>query len=926
MPASTLRKTALALALAAVLGTLGCSESVESLVASGDAALAKGDYRTAEIQLKSALQKDGNNARARWLLGELSLAVDDGASAEKEIRRAGELGVGNDAVIPALAQALLLQGKIDEVLDLAQPPDLSTRSRGEVMAAQGLALLAKGDKGRANELTAEAMKLAPDSKFATTSRVRVLVDANKLDEAEQLLTGLQQKFPDYGLAWSLTGDVKGLRGDLPTAEEAYTTAITKRPIKGPDQLKRALVRLRQRNLDGALADAQQLNKAFPNLQVAWYVTGAVHFQKTDFPKAQEALDRSYQLNNDHLPTLILLGWSNLNLGNLGQAGAQARRAVAIAPNVVGARLLMATIDLREGRPQRAEDMTRPVVHAFPDNLPAKGLLIASLQAQGKGAEAAPLLEQVAAANPEALDLQTTVGIELMRAGQSDKAVGVLGRAAEHAPEAPRPTAALVAALLQQKRMSEALATAERFQEQNPKDIAALRLLAETQLASGDQAKAMATYRKALDLSPGDPPASVRLAEFLTRDNDFDGARKVLEGGLAKHPDDSGLMAVLSQVAVRQGKAEEAKSLLREAIEKDPAYLSARLLLAGQLLQENDAKGALAALPAAGGASDTRVLAARSQANLKLKNYEKARDDLEKLAAIQPQSASVQFELANVYGALGDVERMHNSLDQAVALDPKSGTIGAAQARSLAVRGKTAEAMAAITRLGLPETDPTRLSVEALVAQTKGDRAGQLRASEALFKVQPSAQSMLILVQAQAASGELDAAEGTLRGWVEQHADDEVAVLTLAQLLGRTDRAAEAVPLFRRLVEKHPDNAVLLNNLAWYLKDNDPKEALAVAKEAYAVASDNEAVIDTYSVVLTKNGELGAALRVLDRAMATAPKSTLLRLRRIEVLAQGGDREKALAEVETFLADGPPPALRAAIEAVGQRLESTGKHP
>ena len=70
----------LALALAAALGSLGCSESVESLVASGDAALAKGDYRTATIQLKSALQKDGNNARARWLLSELSLAMDDGAS------------------------------------------------------------------------------------------------------------------------------------------------------------------------------------------------------------------------------------------------------------------------------------------------------------------------------------------------------------------------------------------------------------------------------------------------------------------------------------------------------------------------------------------------------------------------------------------------------------------------------------------------------------------------------------------------------------------------------------------------------------------------------------------------------------------------------------------------------------------------------
>jgi len=56
-------------------------------------------------------------------------------------------------------------------------------------------LLAKGEKGRADELTAEALKLAPDNRFATTARVRVLIDAKKLDEAEQILTGSAAEVP-----------------------------------------------------------------------------------------------------------------------------------------------------------------------------------------------------------------------------------------------------------------------------------------------------------------------------------------------------------------------------------------------------------------------------------------------------------------------------------------------------------------------------------------------------------------------------------------------------------------------------------------------------------------------------------------------------------------------------------------------------------
>jgi len=920
MPVSTLRKTTLALALAAILGTLGCSESADSLVASGEAALGKGDYRTAQIQLKSALQKDLNNVRARWLLGELSLATEDGAAAEKEIRRAGELGVGNDAVIPALAQALLLQNKVDAVLELALPPDLSPRSRGEVMAAQGLALLVKGEKGRADELTAEALKLAPDAKFATTARVRVLIDANKLDEAEPLLTGLQQKYPDYGLAWSLMGDVKDRRGDLPKAEQAYATAMEKRPNSLPDRFKRATVRLAQRNLDGALADATPLNTALPNLQPAWFVTGAAHFAKKDFRKAQEALDRSYQLTNDHVPTLILLGWSNLNLGSVGQAVEHAGRAVALAPNLVAPRDLMATLYLRQGDPKRAEEIIRPVVEGLPDYLPAKGLLAASLQAQGKGAEAAPYLEQIAAAKPDSLDVQTVVGLGLLRAREPGKALAVLEGAIRTAPEDPRANAALVAALLQDKKFDEALAAAERFQLQDPKNVVAARVLADTQRATGDEAKATATYRRVLNLAPGDPAASVRLAESLTRGNDLDGARKVLEDALRINADDGGLMAVLSQVAMRQARPDEAKALLTKAIEKDPDHQMARLLLAEQLLAEKDAKGALAVLPEAPTVTDPRVLAARSQARMQLKDYAKARDDLERLASIQPQSAALQFQLANVYGELGDRERMHQSLDSAARLAPKDASIGLAHARSLAVRGKVTEAAAVLGGLGLPDANVGVLDTQLLIAEKKGDSAEQLRLSEALFNAGPSSATVLRRAQVQAAGGQQDAAERSLRSWLDQHPDDDAVALALSGFYGRSGRQDQAVVLLRPLVAKHPENVLLLNNLAWYLLGGAPREALPVAEKAYSLAPDNLAVLDTYAVTLAENGKSEQALAIVDRAIGKAMDPSYLKLVRVDILARSGNPAKAAEELEAARAGGLPEALQGRADALGRRLQ------
>ncbi|HYX65287.1 MAG TPA: tetratricopeptide repeat protein, partial [Burkholderiales bacterium] len=66
------RKTAIAIALA--LAAAACShDDPASLVASAKQYIAKRDFAASIIQLKNALQKDPNNAEARYLLGVASL-------------------------------------------------------------------------------------------------------------------------------------------------------------------------------------------------------------------------------------------------------------------------------------------------------------------------------------------------------------------------------------------------------------------------------------------------------------------------------------------------------------------------------------------------------------------------------------------------------------------------------------------------------------------------------------------------------------------------------------------------------------------------------------------------------------------------------------------------------------------------------------
>ncbi|MCU0894681.1 MAG: tetratricopeptide repeat protein, partial [Rhodospirillales bacterium] len=557
--------------------------------------------------------------------------------------------------------------------------------------------------------------------------------------------------------------------------------------------------------------------------------------------------------------------------------------------------------------------------AYPDNLPAKGLLASSLQAQGRGAEAAPLLEQIAAAKPGSLDVQTAVGVELLRARETSKGLAVLAQTVERAPDAPLANFGVIAALIQEKRFDEALAAAERFHEQDRNNVTALRLLGTAQLAKGDRKGADASFRKALEVAPGDPTTSVIFAELMSRDGDLDGARKVLEEASRLYPNDAGLLAVLGYIAMRQERTADATDLLRRALSKDPEHRRSQLLLSQVLLAQNDPRGALAVLPTERDLKDPQRLALRADAHSRLEEFSTAKEDLERLAALLPGNAEVHFRLAAAYEATGERGRMEKSLETAASLAPTDASIVLARARALAASGKFDEAAALAKKLGLPESDLRRLATELVIANARGDAAERLRVVEKIQEVQPSPQNLVLLAQAQAAAGHAEAAERALKGWLDRHRDADVVAIELAALYGRTGRPSEAAELLRPLVQKYPDNVGVLNNLAWYLRDSDPREALALAQRAHEAAPENLAVVDTYVAVLVANTEFAKALRAVDGAIERAREPAYFRLQRVEILERSGDRVKAEEELAVLKSAGVPPALQGRVDAVGQRL-------
>ena len=69
----------------------GFGLDTEARLERAETALAGGDYRAAIIDAKNILQDEPDNVSARLVLGRASIRIGDGASAEKDLRRALEL-------------------------------------------------------------------------------------------------------------------------------------------------------------------------------------------------------------------------------------------------------------------------------------------------------------------------------------------------------------------------------------------------------------------------------------------------------------------------------------------------------------------------------------------------------------------------------------------------------------------------------------------------------------------------------------------------------------------------------------------------------------------------------------------------------------------------------------------------------------------
>lgn len=861
-----------------------------------------GDRKGAAIEIKNALQQTPDNGEARFLLGRIHYGNNEFANAEKELRRALEKGYPASEVTILLARSLLAQrqpGKLLEDIQILPGATADTNAAIEALRAQAYALT--GDQAGMEQSLRQADTLFdahPDTlavragqAFARGQTEAAFANVEKaLAKASQRVDLLVMK-----------ADLLRVLQRQDEAFKVYAQALTLDPGNLPARLAQVQHHLTASNLDQAEAELKTLHGYAPNNLMGRYLDGLIEFRRKNLDSANGKLLEVLRGAPDFVPANLLVGAISLSQGKRETAISHLNRVLEAAPDHALARKLLATAMLESGQTARAEELIADLKHN--DNDPQ----LLSLQGhialrQGAYQEARRKLEKAAALAPENTALMREVAASQMASGDEEGAISTLTQLAEKDSKTHQADVLLVMTHVKAKRYDEALKAVGELERRHPRLPLSENLRGSIHLLRNDMARARQHFAQALAIDPGYLPAARNLSRLDLQNKDLASARTRFEKVLQHDPKNARAMIDLAQLAALEKNEKDYLKLLEQAKKTDPTEATARHMLTRYWLDKRDAGKALVeARTALDSTGKPEFHDAIGTAQLLQNDTANALVTYQKWVQTEPGNALAHYRLALAQRLAKDSAAALRSLDSALKLRPDFTEASLHKALLLAQEGRRDEGLkiARAIQARMPDSAGGYLAeADILFGARKYLEAGKLY--EKASRLSRQGKPLLMANRAYMAGGQAAQGEKLLLQWLKEHENDAVARHELALSLMKANRLRDSSEQYRHLVRANPRDLMAYNNLAWILGELKNPEAVAVAEQAYRLAPENPAVLDTYGWQLSQAGQAKRALPLLREALKHQPDDPEIRWHLASTLDKAGERREARLELDRLL--------------------------
>ena len=168
-----------------------------------------------------------------------------------------------------------------------------------------------------------------------------------------------------------------------------------------------------------------------------------------------------------------------------------------------------------------------------------------------------------------------------------------------------------------------------------------------------------------------------------------------------------------------------------------------------------------------------------------------------------------------------------------------------------------------------------------------------------LKQTPAQELAIKLHTVQRASGNAADADQTATSWLKDHPKDVAFRMYLGDLASSQKNYAQAVSHYQSALGLQPNNALILNNLAWASGQAKAPKALEYAEKANQIAPNQPAFMDTLAMLLADKGETTKAIELLRLALTASPQASAIQLNLAKVLIAAGKKDDARKELEAL---------------------------
>lgn len=890
----------LSIASLLALSLIACSDkTAEEYIQEAQNYAEQGDNRAAIVELKSAVQQYPNLAVARFELGKIYIDEKDFDSAEKELSRASDLGYPSNKVIPLLTQAYQRLGANVALADLEYDANSLTGVERLEVGYRRLQSLLQLDK------TYDALDLIDELMLIDSASVyKGLIEAHRFVIDEDYETALARAEALHERA-PLNRDILGFTAQLYmlNGKEKEAAAMYEEYVKvAPDaiELKFSLASMlvKQGELEKANIYIDELMKINDTNALLNHLKGVIYASYENYPEALAYSERAIQFGLTDPRVRLVAGFSAYRLNEFNKAvGHLSQIENLLADDHPGLRILAAS-QLRADMGSEASEILPRLTDIGEKDATLFSKTGYELIQEGNIEAAKEIIEQTDKISVTADDL-TRLGILKLSVNDIGGLLN-LEQAVEKSPESSSSRAVLASAYLSTSQIDKALDLAKEWQASLPNEVEGFILESEVLQKQQKYNEAKEVLNKVANFAPENTAYLVAMIRINLRLEDTQEALVVTEKLLQNEPQNVIGLASLFVIKLQQKQPETALERIKAMFEQDKTNQNLALLLARSALRLDDVKLSLDTLSSieANRSAPTQFWSLKGTALKRDKQIDAAGKHYDLWAELFPNRDDAAISQLLLLESTREYDKAL-LISKDFLARKENLRISLLQAYFYTMVNDAENAKKSLASLGQKQqTMPFLRGVKARIALLENRPADAVDDAIAAYENNKKTDNLFIVLRALQLTGQSERSNEFIKNHTETFPNDMRAKLALASSLIKTDIDA-AIVTYQEMLEVVPDNALVLNNLAYLLMGkNDLDKAEELAERAYTIQSRNVAIADTYAQVLVKQGELDQAIEIYNKVITDEVTNEGIVLNYIEALLRSGSTTIAKRRLES----------------------------